>query len=329
MLDALRGIAALAVLLFHTYPRFARHGYLAVDLFFVLSGFVMANAYQERLDGGWPSREFLRVRLVRLYPLYCLGLITGLLFSLAQIHAHAVPWSYGKAAGFFLAGLFFLPTSGFMFPLDGPLWSLFFEGWANVIHAFAGRRRSIPLLLAAALLAAFGLLLATLRRNSLDIGIYTADILTGFCRVAFSYTVGMVLQRLWARDRNREYPAWVAYGIAASLVAALVCPVGHGIYDLLIVTMLFPWIVYVCARASLTGIACTAGKFLGRLSYAVYVLQVPVIYIFARLAARSAALSRIMSGVAAPVVTVLLVFGLAWLADRYDQSIRAYLTARR
>jgi peptidoglycan/LPS O-acetylase OafA/YrhL len=84
-LDALRGVAALVVVVHHNHPMFTwrpHHGYLAVDLFFVLSGFVLSYAYQDRLDRGWPTIKFLRARLVRLAPLYLLALLFGFFLTI-------------------------------------------------------------------------------------------------------------------------------------------------------------------------------------------------------------------------------------------------------
>jgi peptidoglycan/LPS O-acetylase OafA/YrhL len=96
ILDALRGVAAAAVvtvhapLFFHSVatpgsvPDASGHApmtgplfeaYLAVDFFFLLSGFVLAHAYGEKLNDGMTSCQFMRCRLIRLYPLYLLALV--------------------------------------------------------------------------------------------------------------------------------------------------------------------------------------------------------------------------------------------------------------
>jgi peptidoglycan/LPS O-acetylase OafA/YrhL len=81
-LDGLRGVAVMVVVLYHAGIIFgawiSRFGYLAVDLFFALSGFVLSHAYDNRFVGGMRVAEFLYLRVVRLYPLYFLGLVLGL-----------------------------------------------------------------------------------------------------------------------------------------------------------------------------------------------------------------------------------------------------------
>src|SRR3982750_333356 len=84
VLDGLRGIAALSVVMFHfmewvytDYTRnFIAHGFLAVDFFFCLSGFVIGYAYDNRI-GKMGVKEFFKSRLIRLHPLVVLGAVLG------------------------------------------------------------------------------------------------------------------------------------------------------------------------------------------------------------------------------------------------------------
>ncbi len=151
-LDALRGVAAIAVMSYHSTP-ILRHqpflrGELAVDFFFMLSGFVLTFAYGNRLDAGWGTGAFLKTRLARLYPLYALGLVLGGSFLLAV----APRAQRGTTALAFAAGLVVCPSPWtfpggmpWIFPLNFPTWSLFYEAVANVVHALFLRRRSAAL----------------------------------------------------------------------------------------------------------------------------------------------------------------------------------------
>src|SRR5580692_3274314 len=78
-LDGARGLSALAVAFFH-FDRnvWPAHGYLAVDLFFLLSGYVIAGAYETRLQRGSGLGWFFGVRMARLYPIYLFGTLIGL-----------------------------------------------------------------------------------------------------------------------------------------------------------------------------------------------------------------------------------------------------------
>src|SRR4051812_23930437 len=81
-LDALRGVAALIVFIRHSGPQFGLSAveysasHMAVDLFFVLSGFVLANAYESKLvDGTLGVSRFMLLRYIRLFPLYLLAMV--------------------------------------------------------------------------------------------------------------------------------------------------------------------------------------------------------------------------------------------------------------
>src|SRR5215469_9945636 len=83
-IDGLRGIAALLVVCRHIVPLHGNRlnfpsSYLAVELFFLFSGFVIAHAYDKRFDAGMSFWEFVKARIIRLYPLYFLGLMIAVL----------------------------------------------------------------------------------------------------------------------------------------------------------------------------------------------------------------------------------------------------------
>ncbi len=134
-LDALRGAGAVTVMAGHAGPLLGGYTpplyYLAVDMFFVLSGFVISHAYDDKMAAGMRPLEFLRARVKRLYPIYLVGLLLGLV-SVLFSNPHAL--SLTQAALTFFCGLFALPSPpmeplGALFPLNGPYWSLFFEFW--------------------------------------------------------------------------------------------------------------------------------------------------------------------------------------------------------
>lgn len=104
-LDGLRGVAAGTVLIYHFpslwSPASAPSAYLAVDLFFLMSGFVIEHAYGQRLATGLGVRRFLLLRLIRLYPLYLVGTgITALAIAGAMLaHQPAVQWTVPMLVG--------------------------------------------------------------------------------------------------------------------------------------------------------------------------------------------------------------------------------------
>ncbi|MBX9883444.1 MAG: acyltransferase [Novosphingobium sp.] len=154
LLDEMRGIAALAVLVFHIGtrgggPLIVPNGFLAVDFFFMLSGFVIAEAYEARLARGLSFADFALRRLVRMAPVAMLGALAGGAYLAAR--AFAAPLRSDPlrdVIGANLLNLMILPklwhgraTGWEMYPANGPLWSLFFEIAVNLVWAafLAGR----------------------------------------------------------------------------------------------------------------------------------------------------------------------------------------------
>jgi peptidoglycan/LPS O-acetylase OafA/YrhL len=149
ILDGLRGVAALLVLWYHVHEGFSfasgspiiegiNHGYLAVDFFFMLSGFVISYAYDDRLGKSLSLGGFFKRRLIRLHPMVVLGAIWGTVCFLMQ---GSVQWDGTHVATSavmiaLLCAMFFIPAApqscyevrgnGESFPLNGPAWSLFF-----------------------------------------------------------------------------------------------------------------------------------------------------------------------------------------------------------
>ena len=159
LLDGLRGVAALTVVCFHLFEAYAtshldqriNHGYLAVDFFFILSGFVVGYAYDDR----WTKMtvwEFLTRRLVRLQPMVVIGALIGAVMFYTQgcpvWDVSAVPVAMLLVAT--LMNAFMIPATpgaeirgvGEMYPLNGPAWSLFFEYIGNLLYALFIRRLS-------------------------------------------------------------------------------------------------------------------------------------------------------------------------------------------
>src|ERR1700753_2687803 len=150
ILDGLRGIAALSVVTFHfmeiiysDYSKnFIGHGFLAVDFFFCLSGFVIGYAYDDRIKemGVW---EFFKSRLIRLHPLVVFGSVLGLLaFLFDPFGGNSQAYSAGKVVLIFITSALVIPypviteRSFNLFGINAPAWSLFWEYVANIVYAF-------------------------------------------------------------------------------------------------------------------------------------------------------------------------------------------------
>lgn len=287
-LDLLRGIAALAIVSRHYPwpgggPPFLPRDYLAVDLFFVLSGFVIAHAYGARLADGMRPSAFLLQRLVRLYPLYLLATLAGAAVWLAAMLAGAAgapsPGQWGSALALNLA---FAPAPGHAgwltqvpYPFVGPAWSLLWELGANLMLAWLYPRiaRRLPLVLGggAAMLA-----LAAATHGSLDIGPYWGDFSGGACRVVYCFFAGVALFRMRPRIAFRV-PDW-ALGLAllALFLPPATMPLGAA-YDAAVALLAMPLVVLLGAEAKGSRVTRQLGAWLGHCSYGVYVLHGPLL----------------------------------------------------
>ena len=338
-LDALRGVAALAVVQFHTSSfagrKLVHHGYLAVDFFFLLSGFVLSFAYSDRLDRGWPTAAFLKVRWIRLYPLYFLALASGITLRLLDHHFGKPSLPAGVLAMLVAAGLFVLPVpfafadvSRFAFPLNVPSWSLFFEAVANVLHALFLRRRSTRFLVAVTAVAWLVLAAFSARAGTMDLGSSRTELLPGLARVVLFYVGGMVLFRLWQTGRaTLRLPAWLA---AVLLVALLIGP-AEGVhtlaYETLTTLLLFPALLLASANSRPPLRFAALFQSLGVASYAVYILHVPLAAAYFAVCARLFPRSGVQTHwLGETLVFLVLIVTAALVADRfYDQPVRRCL----
>ena len=291
LLDAIRGAAALIVVVRHTSYFFGwalPMSHLAVDLFFMLSGVVIANAYEARLQAGLPPGRFMLIRLIRLYPFYLLGSVLGLVPVLAARSGLAAEGFQDDLSWTLGAAMLMLPTlSGAdLYPLDTPAWSLFFELVANLFYALILRSLSGRLLLILILLCAVGLalVLGVTPGHSLHGGFSPATMPAGAFRVGFSFFVGVALYRHGHGVRNAalsagdsaRMPAVLLVGVVAALLVASPPASLRAVYELLTVTALFPLLIGLAMRCPLSGSGARWATVLGTLSYPVYVLHVPV-----------------------------------------------------
>ena len=311
LLDGLRGVAALIVLTYHlfeawttsAFDQMCNHGHLAVDFFFVLSGFVVAYAYDDRrrtLSVG----AFVRRRLIRLHPMVVAGAVVGLLTFVLQ---GAVTWAgQGVGAGqmvlALLMALLMLPClpgmpsevrgNGEMFPLNGPTWSLFFEYVANVGYVLCLRRLRLRHLVLLALASGIALAWVVVgRTGTMGVGWTAADggWWMGLLRVTFPFTLGQILARvLPAVQRLR--PVRGAFWLCAALLVAFMAvphvggearPWLNGLYEMACVTLLFPAVVCMGAVGRTTDAFSTRlCDMVGQISYPLYAIHYPVLYLY-------------------------------------------------
>lgn len=310
ILNGLRGVAALMVLIYHLFEAYAtspidqgwNHGYLAVPFFFILSGFVIGYAYDDRWTKMTPT-EFFKRRLIRLHPMVVLGVVLGALSFILQ---GSIQWDGTKIGTSLvmlamLFTLFMIPAApgsapeirgnGELFPLNGPYWSLFFEYIANVLYVLFIRKLSIRNLKIWVGLTGVGLAGFAIGNGSgyghLGVGWTMADynFWAGLLCVSFCFSAGLLVSRVFKPIRIRG-----AFWICSLAVVALTAvphlggaesPWINGMYDTLCVVFLFPLLIWLGASGQTTDAKSTAlCKLLGDLSYPVYVIHYPSMYLF-------------------------------------------------
>ena len=335
-LDGMRGIAALAVVLHHfppiRRPQLFHNGLQAVDIFYLLSGFVIAFAYDDRLAGGLGARRFMVGRIIRLWPIMLLGVLAGLLQALiAPVAGKDLPLGVGgrlACAGF---NLLILPCpsglSPLMFPADPPEWTLFYELVANLLFAVAFAallrpRALVPLIGVGGAVAAAGVL----HYQGLNFGVSADAMPYDLGRVVFSFFLGVLLQRTrraWA-GRLPVLPPWIVYLLLLGLLAVpKTAPQTQTALHLATVFVLAPLLVMLGAAARPQGLAAKASTALGDLSYPLYAIHMPLMFLATGLLARPWDQS-------VPLYLCLLALpiGLAAVLPRvYDTPLRRALTA--
>lgn len=327
-IDAMRGVAAIFVLVGHAaallgidhVPRF----WLAVDLFFLISGYVLSTTYEPRFRDGLSVRAFLLARLVRLYPLYLLGLALGVLgggIALALGKGQLSPAQFAAAV---VTGLVMLPSPGTspgdgLFPLNVPAWSLFFELCANLVLALGWRRLSEPVLVAIVVASGVAIALSGSTGNGQDWGSFW----WGFPRVGFSFFLGVLLQRRRRAAAGRSPLAWLAVAAVALLLAAKIP--GALLFDLLTIFVAFPLLVRFAASVEPPRPALASA--LGALSYPLYVIHVPLLSIVARAAIFAGTRPEALAPWIGLAAIAILCAAALWLDRAYDAPIRRRASA--
>jgi peptidoglycan/LPS O-acetylase OafA/YrhL len=279
-LDGLRGVAAGVVLAIHTHAMFAgglglSHGYLAVDFFFLLSGFVLAHAYAPRMAAGLGLAGLMRLRLARLYPLVLVGTVLG--SGAALLDGAPGPAEWWRALGHAVLLLpLDDPAVGFsLWPLNPPSWSLLWEGLGSALFGALLWRLTVPGLARLTLAAALLLAIAAIGYGTLEVGNLAPNFAGGPARALFGFTAGVLLFR-WRANGAAAGTALPLPLSAAALVALLAMPgvANRALYDLAAVLFAFPLLLLAAAGATRVG---SAWLLAARLSFPLYILHSPVL----------------------------------------------------
>ncbi len=335
ILDGLRGTAAILVVGYHLFEAYfpvpanhpMHHGYLAVDFFYLLSGFVVGYAYDDRW-GKMSIKEFFKIRLIRLHPLVILGVAIGAVcfwFDPYTNLGHHV--GILKLIGVTLIGFTLLPSPDVRgwnetHSLDGPCWSLLQEYIANLIYALFGRKMTKTILWIIVIISGAVLTYVSWWRGDVGTGWGYDTFWIAVTRMMFPFFAGLLLFRTGKLIRIP-----MAYTICSlALVALFFFPTykWNGLYEAGCIILAFPLIVAAGAGGEISGRWARLCKFSGAISYPIYIIHYPFIYIYtAWVATKKPPPAEIV-----PVAIGLFVFFilLAWAALKlYDEPVRAWL----
>ncbi len=371
ILDGLRGVAALMVVIFHLFETYSKgaafqivnHGYLAVDFFFVLSGFVVGYAYDDRWD-KMTTWGFFKRRLTRLHPMVIAGTLVGaaLFFFSGNAFPQTQEVELWKFALCLVMGLLIIPCGtgldirgwGELNSFNGPVWTLTLEYIGNVLYAFVLRR--LPKIALAILCAccAFFTLDLTLGWDVFKLfpdgpqyniiggwSLSAQQIYIAFTRLLYPFLCGLLISRILPSHRSENNPSgspihlkggfwWCGLAIVALL--AMPCiggkqGVADGLYQALCILLLFPVIVLAGAGSKTTDARSTAVcKWLGGISYPIYITHYPLIYMQMDWAVQHQD-APLWQHVAVALGVLVMAILIAWgLQKAYDEPVRKWLT---
>ena len=365
LLDGLRGVAAILVVFYHIFEGFSfaeftngagsglittlNHGHIAVDFFFILSGFVISYAY----DNRWKEMntwQFFKRRLIRLHPMLIMGTLIGFVafafVGFERWDGTTAPLNWVMIA--MLLTMLMIPAvpgvpyevrgNGEMFPLNGPGWSLFFEYVGNILYALFIRRLSTKLL--AALTVVLGVLHAWFFLFDVSgygmIGVgWTIDEVNfwgGLVRMLFPFTLGMWLARTF-KPRKVKGAFWIC---SIALIALFAVPyiASEGVvnlnclYEYVCIAFVFPLIVWLGACGSSKGATSKVNRLLGDISYPLYIVHYPIMYVFyAWLIEKHIYTLGSCLGMALLVVAASIILAFLCLKP-YDEPVRRWLSRR-
>ncbi|WP_229740895.1 acyltransferase family protein [Silvibacterium dinghuense] len=338
MLDGLRGVAAICVVIFHfmemviwNYSKlWIGHGFLAVDFFFCLSGFVMGYAYDGRI-GAMGLGKFLKTRLIRLHPMVIFGTLLGLIAFYANPYGATPGYGPGKVALMTLLGLLMIPfgvmkeRSHNLFSLNAPAWSLFWEYVANLLFGIGLYRMKRSVLAVLTLAAAVMLCWTGHHAGNLPGGWSSRNFWDGGARVAFSFLAGLLVYRMGWRLRTR-----LGFGsLSVLLILAFVMPYAKGgwVREVAVIAIYFPLLLALGAGAKISPRAEKLCRLSGNLSYPLYMTHYSIIWIWGDYAEKH---NLAAGGLGLPVTFgVLLMTAIATIVMlAYDEPVRAYLRRR-
>jgi peptidoglycan/LPS O-acetylase OafA/YrhL len=340
ILDGLRGVAALAVVTFHfmewAYTDYSKnfigHGFLAVDFFFCLSGFVIGYAYDNRIE-KMGVLEFFKSRIIRLHPLVIAGSVLGLLaFLFDPFGGHPELYSTGKIVLAFFCSVLLIPLpviadrSFNLFSFNAPAWSLFWEYVANIVYAFVLFRLSRSYVLLLTILSAVAICFVCYRSGNLMGGWSGQTFCDGGARISYSFLAGLLIYRSnWIIKNKLGF-----IGVAILLFLAFVMPFSkfNWLSEPLVVLFYFPLLIALGAGAMLTPRLKKVCVFSGNISYPLYMTHYAVLWMFGNYYASQKPGTMQLAFII--ISALILLVGVAYLVMVvYDFPVRKYLSDKR
>ena len=366
ILDGLRGVAAVLVVAYHLFETYyhgapdqpINHGYLAVDFFFVLSGFVIGYAYDDRWD-RMSTWSFFKRRFIRLHPMVIFGTLFGaILFYFGSCGEFPLindtPWYMVLLVMFWCFTMIPLPNTmdirgwAETNPLNGPTWSLQWEYIANILYALVIRRLSkVALAICVAIFAVMTVILClnidvTGFLEARNWASYTVvggwsttpdQLQVGLTRLLYPFFCGLLISRVGKLIKVKAGFWWCSL-----MIIVLFCMpwmgLGtegearwtNGLYEAICILVCFPLIVAMGAGSSVTGSKSSAiNKFLGEISYPIYITHYPLIYMqvsWARSHADAPLTQHIFVAISIFVLSVFVAYAAYRL---YDLPVREWL----
>ena len=340
VLDGLRGIAAFAVVIFHfmewifTDPskNFIGHGFLAVDFFFCLSGFVIGYAYDDRIK-KMGLLAFLTSRMIRLHPLVIAGSILGLLaFLFDPFGGHPELYSTGKIVLTFICSILLIPLPiiedrGFnLFSFNAPAWSLFWEYVANIVYGLILYRLSRNLLMLFALLSAIAICSVAYRSGNLLGGWSGPTFWDGCARISYSFLAGLLIYRSNWIIKNKF--GFAGLGVLLFLAFLVPSTTWNWITEPLIVLIYFPLLIALGAGTTLAPALKNFCLFSGKISYPLYMTHYADLWMFGNYYLNEKPGTIELTSIV--IIGSIVLVGFAYLVMVwYDIPVRKYLTDKR
>jgi peptidoglycan/LPS O-acetylase OafA/YrhL len=339
LLDGVRGLGAIIVLMGHTITSWGlpmpQSGAIVVDAFFLISGFVIAYAYEPRLAAGMGAGEFMLQRLIRLFPLYLLGTVAVYLTLVAlKLGDDDSGDLIALYTGQLIPQLFMLPSPEVLqttdfYSLNTPAYTLFFELAVNLVYVLIFRWLTTRVLIGVVIASGVVLAITIFWFGSIGVGSDWATWWGGFGRASFGFFIGVLGYRIAGSPQTAERPvSWWAIPLVLLLPTMCFIPATPELrpyVDMSLAIGVFLPLLLLCQSIRppdwFTGV-CFVG---GQISYAVYILQQPLREIYERLDWNSTLLPD--TAPLGGIIAVVIVVAVSYAAERYyDRPVRRFLT---